>query len=967
MTPQQFVKKWAEINVNEIAAAQSHFLDVCDLVGHPRPYDNPTTQEDFRFEKPAQKTTGSKGRADAFYKGKFVWEYKGAHANLDKAYEQVLLYRDALGNPPLLIVSDTQRIIIHTNYTNTIREKYVIELSELLLPAKLALLKACFARADEIERVFKPTRTQELVTKANANTFVAVANELKQWNPDEPPEKVAHFITRILFALFAEDMGLLSDHLFRKTISKLKGNVAGLTTVLRTLFDTMRSGGWFGSDQVPYFNGNLFDDDYIPTLPGGLDELLLNAAYQDWKEIDPTIFGTLFERIIDPATRAPLGAHYTSKADILLIVEPVLMQPLRREWEALRPKTKRLARRDKAAAHALLRDFSSKIAATKVLDPACGSGNFLYVALQALLSLQKEVIVHARRNELGDIPLTVSPHQLYGIEINPYAHELAQIVIWIGYLQWRDDNGFSDVQEPLLQPLDQIERKDAILAYDADGNPVEPVWPSADVIIGNPPFLGAKKVASNLGVGYIADVRSVFEDSLPSFTDLVTYWFERARNQVELGLARRVGLIATNSIGMGTNLPVLKNIKASGDIFLAWDDKAWVLDGAAVRVAIVGFDDGTEKTRKLNGSTVQSINADLTAGINLTLATTLLENSNLAFIGTQKSGSFDIEEAVARKWLSETNSSGVDNADVVLPWVNGSDVVRRPRNKFVIYFDESLSEETARKYVLPFEHTRTVVKSERKAKHFAGYPHWLHWRPRPAFRAALKGKSRYIITPRVSKHRVFAWLGANVIHDSATVGIASESDYFFGVLHSKLHEMWALRLGTWLGKGNDPRYTLTTTFETFPFPWPPGTEPSEADDPNVADIADVARELVAWRQTWLHPLKNGDGIDPAYEKRLKKRTLTNLYNALQHYRAARAAGETHTVAFKNGWKKAVRSDITIPQIIDLHDIHTALDHAVLDCYGWPHDLTDEQILERLLALNLERAAAQEEKNFVTPY
>ncbi len=954
MTPEQFVKKWSAIGVNELAAAQSHFLDVCDLVGHPHPYDNPETQHDFRFEKPAAKPSGKKGRADAFYKGKFVWEYKGAHADLDKAYEQVLLYRDALFNPPLLIVSDTQRIIIHTNYTNTIRKQHVIELADLLKSDKLALLKSCFAHKDEIDRVFKPTRTQELVTAANANTFIAVADELKAWNKHdlaETPEKIAHFIVRILFALFAEDMELLPENLFRQTVSRALGKPDELTALLRQLFHTMRDGGWFGFFRVPHFNGDLFDDDYIPKLPGGIGKLLVEVARQDWKEIDPTIFGTLFERIIDPATRAPLGAHYTSKADILLIVEPVLMQPLRREWEALRPKTKRLAKKDPAAAHALLADFAAKIAAVKVLDPACGSGNFLYIALQALLTLQKAVIVHARRNDLPDIRLTVSPAQLYGIEINPYAHELAQITIWIGYIQWRNENGFSIVHEPILQPLNQIERKDAILAYDADGNPVEPEWPSADVIIGNPPFLGTRNRQNKLPQTYVQHIGAIYSKRIPGDSDLVCYWFEKSREQLEMGKCDVVGLLATNSIRGGLNRRVLERIKETGDIFWAWSDRDWILDGASVRVSMIGFDRGQKKQIKLNGEIVTTINSDLTSNVDITSSHRLQENFDISFQGIAKAGAFDIPQSNATRMIE----LDPNNAQVLRPLVNAREFVNRPRYVWIIDFQEMPMSE-ASTYHAPFAHVIENVRpkrqtnSERKRRE----KWWIHGRSRPQMREAITLLSRYIATPNVSKHRIFAWLPVQTLPDGTLYIFAREDDYFLGVLHSKLHEMWALGLGTWLGKGNDPRYTSTTTFETFPFPWSPSTEPSEEDDDRVAAVADAARELVAFRQAWLNPPAPQGAIDVAYEKRLKRRTLTNLYNALQHYRAARAAGETHTVAFKSGWKNAVRSDITIPQVIDLHDIHTALDHAVLDCYGWLHNLTDEQILERLLALNLER-------------
>lgn len=220
-------------------------------------------------------------------------------------------------------------------------------------------------------------------------------------------------------------------------------------------------------------------------------------------------------------------------------------------------------------------------------------------------------------------------------------------------------------------------------------------------------------------------------------------------------------------------------------------------------------------------------------------------------------------------------------------------------------------------------------------------------------RQALDALKRFIVTPRVSKHRIFVWAEPEILANDGTIVFAREDDYFFGVLHSRPHEIWALRLGTWLGKGNDPRYTPTTTFETFPFPWPPGAEPAEAADPRVQAIAHWARALVSWRETWLNPPPPAAGtIDVAYQKMLNQRTLTNLYNGLQYYRQTVQSGQ---LFLQSEFDKVTRHSISRAQIEELHDIHTGLDTAVLNAYGWPPTLTDEQILERLLALNLARA------------
>ncbi len=963
MTPAEFVAKWSNLKnrLNELAAAQSHFNDVCALVGHPPPYADEIDSDTFRFEKSAEKPDGNKGRADVFYHRHFVWEYKGYHGNLDRAYQQVQRYREALDNPPLLIVCDLETIRIHTNFTNYPSRRTEITLTDLATqPEKLAELKMCFAHPDDITAFFRPERTQEYITQATAQTFVKVVDDLKAFDKDEtPPEKFAHFLVQLLFCLFVEDMGLLPNSLFSNLLAYQPSSIEPqyqFAGHLADLFDRMRSGGRYGYYQILNFNGTLFDDAFVPPLPSNLAKTLLHAARQDWSGIEPSIFGTLFERVIDKQKRAQLGAHYTSKEDILLVVNPVLMEPLRRDWDVVRRRADRALRKgDIDMAHRLLSDFSAEIANTTVLDPACGSGNFLYVALHQLLDMQKEVIVHAERSGLPAIPLTVTPRQLYGIEINPYAHELAQVTIWIGYIQWRIENGFTELGEPILQPLNQIERKDAILAYGAEGESAEATWPSTTVIVGNPPFLGGNKIRKELGNEYVDTLFEAYKD-MPSFSDLVCYWFERGRVKLTRGETVRVGFVATNSISGGVNKRVLERIKHEGDIFFAWVDRPWMLEGAAVHISIIGFDAGNEPSRRLNGHKVTQINPDLTSfNFYISGAKKLPDMQGVSFMGPSAKGSFDIDKEEAERMLGASNPTGVQNSDVVRPVMSATDLVKAPRNKYTIDFNMMTQEQAAR-YQLPFAYVQSVVYPTRKNKRGALKERWWQYgRPRVEMRHALAGKTRFVVTPGVAKHRIFVWQSIDVLCNQGTVIFAREDDYFFGVLHSRVHETWSLHKGTSLE--DRPRYTSTTAFETFAFPWRLGNEPSEAENEDVAEIAESARELVAFRQAWLHPPIPESGIDVAYKRRIKRRTLTNMYNALEHYRAALADGTRYNAAFKLGWKKIVNCDFTLAQAQTLHDIHTELDKAVLRAYGWSATLEDEEILENLLALNIERASA----------
>lgn len=957
MTPKEFVEKWSKIQQKETSIAQSHFNDVCRLVGHPVPTIYDPSGENFSFELKTIKPEGSRGFADVFFKGHFIWEYKGSHKELDKAYRQLQLYRESLQNPPLLITSDIHNIIVHTNFNNYPTVKHTITFDDILSGNGIEKLGWAFFSPDK----FKPEKTRQHITQATANSLLEIADQMKKHRDTlaeetYSDEQLAHFLVQLLFVFFIEDMKLLVDGVFGKIVQVNRDQISNLQPILRNLFTDMQNGGFFGPWEIRHFNGTLFQNAYVPVIPQNLGEPLLLASEQDWSQIDPSIFGTLFERVIDEGKRGQLGAHYTSQDDIMLIVEPVLMEPLKHKWDEVRRKAARL---ENGAAWQPLADFSAEIGNTRVLDPACGSGNFLYVALRQLLDLQKEVIAYAAKRGLPLIELTVNPKQLYGIEINPYAHELAQITAWIGYLQWRNENGFGEIDDPILRQLNNIKRMDAILAYDDDGNPVEPEWPAADIIIGNPPFLGTKMMRTELNDAYVDKVQELYADRIPKDVDLVCYWFEKARAEIVNQPTMRCGLLATNSIRGGSNREVLKRIKDSGDIFMAWSDRPWVLEGAAVRVSMVGFDAGVQQHYTLNGQKTAHVNADLTGMSDLTQAEPLLENKNIAFMGDTKQGPFDIDWQTAKKMLDAAgNPNGRSNSDVVRPWFNGMDVVRRSRNMWIIDFGTNMTEEDASQYLKPFAYVKKHVKPARKKNKRSWYRDewWLHYAPRVTLRKSIRPFEKYIATARLAKHRLFVWLDVEIIPDSQLIVFARDDDYFFGMLHSHLHEIWSLRQGSWLGQGNDPRYTPTTTFETFPFPWLPGQEPSEEDE-RVAEIAYWARALVKWRQAWLNPPRNGmnGGIDTVYEKMLKKRTLTNLYNGLVYYRETVKVGQLFDRAV---FDNLTRNAVTRAEIQELDDIHNGLDTAVLDAYGWPQELSDEAILMRLLALNGERAAAQ---------
>ncbi|MDP2673514.1 MAG: class I SAM-dependent DNA methyltransferase [Dehalococcoidia bacterium] len=949
LTPPEFVRKWVASKGGERAVAQEHFIDLCRLLGEATPSEADPSGDLYAFEKGARRPDGE-GFADVWLKDHFAWEYKGKRKDLTAAYKQVSDYREALGNPPLLIVCDIDRFEVHTNWTNT--EKWVyhfantdllsdtpVDVSTASGPAEdaprltaLQVLKALFENPDNL----KPRKTTDQITQEAARLFGTISDELRKWKVDDM--RIARFITRMLFCMFATDVGLLPRETFSEVVNvhKSRGDNEAFRRHLSELFRVMNGGGEFLMHQIPHFNGRLFEDDDVPDKITTQEIITLAKLDSlNWADVEPSIFGTLFERILDPAQRTMLGAHYTSRADMELIVEPVLMAPLRRDWEEVKKAADdylysagtRGTDEDSQRRHvrSLLSGFHTRLATTRVLDPACGSGNFLYVALALLKALEKEVIAFAALHEITDIHPRVHPRQLHGIELSQYAVELASIVIWIGYLQWKHRNAMPfDDEEPILEPLDQIHLMNAIVDCSDSDHPKEPQWPEVDVVVGNPPFLGGKLLRHGLGDDYVERLFAVWDGRVARESDLCCYWFEKARGAIEAGRAKRAGLLATQGIRGGANRRVLKRIKETGDIFYAQADRKWIQDGVAVRVSMVGFDDGSETRRLLNETPdddpagalaralpVEGIGANLTHASATIQARRLKENLGISFMGITKVGPFDIPGDVARRLLRVPNPDGCSNADVIRPWVHGRDLNQKRRDWWIIDFPPGTTLDEAALYEAPFEYLARHVKPARlRGKRKSDAENWwIHHRPRPAMRAALSGLSRYVATSMVSKHRLFVWLPAGTLAENLVIAFARDDDYFFGVLHSRVHRVWALAEGTQLE--SRPRYTPTTCFETFPFP-NATKEQSEA-------IAQAAGELNRLREGWLNPAPV-DGL-PLAESELKKRTLTNLYNE------------------RPTW---------------LVNAHVALDAAVLAAYGWPADISDAEILSRLLALNFER-------------
>ena len=1064
MTPAEFIAKWGPggpaYALNEEQGAQSHFLDLCELLDVPKP----GSADDYLFERRSLQLGEARGYADVFYRDHFAWENKAPGKNLDAALRQLQQYSLALSNPPLLVVCDRLVIRIHTQFNGHPSETHTVRLDQLDQPGARELLRRLWTAPES----FRPRATNRDITEAAAKSFATLAEQLRARGPTEADARrahadtVAHFLTQCLFCFFAEDVGLLPGRMFERLVSNRQLTAERLTAGLAQLFTTMQTGGLYGPDDIPWFNGGLFARIDVPRLEIVDITELRNAAALNWSAIDVSIFGTLFERGLDPAKRSQLGAHYTDPATINRIVEPVVTRPLLQKWElaaldlqALAAKIKKHGDAAHRKAHARFVQWLEELRAFRILDPACGSGNFLFMGLKALKDV--ELLTITRAADLGldrEQDLVTGPHNVLGIELNEYAAELARVSIWIGEIQWRIAHGYPPKTNPVLEPLEQIECRDALLEFlvvspvqDGSGQAVnnpgartptaaslsvrpEPVegllpdsaglrqaqperlvareaaWPKADVVIGNPPFLGGSKKRRELGDQVFSSLSNVYRGSVPPAADLVCYWFHKARQQMVNSNLLAAGFVATNSIRGGANRVVLDAIANDFEIFEAWSDEPWVNEGASVRVSLVCFSlRSAEAEKRLNGEVVSKINADLTGsaaeGYDLTTATVIVENGASCFQGSQKIGDFDIAGDIARHWLRQPNPHNESNSAVLFPYWNGLDVTRRPRDVWIVDFGVVMGVDGASLFERPYEHVRSNVYPTRKdnpravrAKNW-----WRHGDPQPAMRRAVASLDRYIATPHVSKHRIMVFSPQPVLADKMLIVTARADDTTFGILHSRFHELWSLRMGTSLE--DRPRYTPTTCFETFPFPAGltpadtahqrtetlasgaqipadlpatmalPAVAPPADSKPNhppalagqapaahqtiatrdaAIAIAEAAHRLDTLRQNWLNPpewtqrvpevvplgmaespypdrIEPRPGLSEADAKALQKRTLTNLYNQ------------------RPAW---------------LAQAHEALDAAVAAAYGWADytpAMTDDDILRRLLALNLERAGA----------
>lgn len=1009
-----FIDQWSKSSGAERANFQSFAKDLCNLLGVPEPEpavgDPSVDRYVFEYGVKFKEADGSEssGRVDLYKKDAFVLEAKqsrlegrpkavpgqkdlfvtdtkpqgrrsanrGWDVLMMNARRQAEGYAKALpvghGWPPFILVCDVGHCIeVYADFSGQgknyaqfpDRQGFRIFLEDLRKEEIRERLKLIWTDPQALD----PTREAAKVTRKIAARLAQVSKALEQQGHD--PEQVSLFLMRCVFTMFAEDVELLPKDSFTTLLAKCAEDPKKFAPMVEQLWQAMDKGefAYAIERKVPRFNGHLFAE--AKSIPLDKEEIgeLLAAATADWRAVEPAIFGTLLEQALDKDERRRLGAHYTPRSYVERLVVATIMEPLRTEWAQVQATAERLKDEKRAKdALAVVKRFQDRLCKIRVLDPACGTGNFLYVSMELMKRLEGEVL-ESLLDLGGEEALssleghTVDPRQFLGLEINPRAAAIAELVIWLGYLQWHFRTRGGAPSEPILRDFKNIEVKDAVLTWDGwpvplvvDGketfpNARRPGWPEADFIVGNPPFIGGKDIRERCGAGYTEALWAVHKH-ISEAVDYVMYWWDRAAALVAKGKVDRLGLVTTNSITQVFSRRVVAkhlNAKKPISLVMAIPDHPWTKatpEAAAVRIAMTvgeaGRRDGVLREvvseaalgtdQPEIGFTEQfgRINADLSIGIDLTSTEKLRANAGLSARGVVLHGSGFIVTPKEAEHLGLGRRAGVDN--LIRPYRNGRDLTALPRGVLVIDLFGLEAKEVRQRFPEVYQHVLESVKPERDTNRraYRREKWWLFGENIPELRKALAPLRRYIVTVETAKHRFFQFLDGEILPDNMLVCMALEDAFSLGVLSSNIHTTWALRAGGWLGVGNDPRYSKSRCFEPFPFP--------DCSEEIQEKIRAVAEELDAHRKTRQaeHP----------------KLTLTQMYNVLEKLRADEPLDEDDERIKDDGL------------VLILKELHERLDHLVFQAYGWPDDFTDQQILERLVALNQERAAEEKQGN-----
>ncbi|MEX6724744.1 class I SAM-dependent DNA methyltransferase [Parapedomonas caeni] len=1053
---EQFIADWRDTGGSELANTQSFINGLCRLLGVEPPAGSRVndSHNDYVFERRVFQDNGdgtrSFGRIDCYKRDAFILEAKqGSEADraaadrgeddLDlfgqtasarlkrgtarrgtagwaqamvQARGQAERYAKALpvdhGWPPFLLVADIGYCIeVYADFTGTgkayaqfpDRARYRIMLEDLRHQDVRDRLRAIWTDPKSLD----PTARAARVTRDIADLLATVARRIEQRGYNA--ETTSGFLMRVLFTLFAEDSGLIPEKSFTTLLKNQRAHPEHLEHQLSALWAAMDKGAFSPALGVPLkqFNGYLFKDRTAIPLDARELEVLIQAGEHLWTEVEPAIFGTLLERALNPRERAKLGAHYTPRAYVERLIGPAIMEPLRADWDGVRAAATTLIADGKAAeARAHVEAFHTRLAQTKVLDPACGTGNFLYVAMARMKELEGEVL--DLLIELGHDQYvaeltghTITPENFLGIEINPRAAAIAQLVLWIGYLQWhfRVHGADRAPPEPILRDVRTIENRDALIAFDdrvlerdAAGRPVsrwdgetmkphpvtgKPVpdedarvevwryvkpraatWPKADFIVGNPPFIGGKDVRDRLGDGYFEALFATTD--VPESADFVMHWWDKAATAVRAGGTRRFGFVTTNSITQTFSRRVVArhlDAKDSVAILFAIPNHPWVdgKDGAAVRIAMTVAEKGkregqlwtvADESRApdhlVYTERVGQISANLRIGADVTATVALKANRGLAHQGVKLHGDGFIvtaeQAAVLGPGAAATRiRTGTDDGDTVI-------------------FDYRNGRDlAARPRGLRVIDLYGLSEAQVRDRYPAVYQHVLATvKPHRDHNNRASYRDNWWLFGEQRSELRKALRGVN--RYIATVRTQRQRSFVFMDL-SVIPESRLVAIA------DDDAFTLGVLSSHFHLQWilAWGARLGMGDDPNYnnsecfdpfpfpADVAEPLKDRIRAEAEAL------DGLRKRVLAQHDDLTLTRLYNVLEALREGRALTGAERDIHDRGLVTLIRQH------------HDAIDALVAEAYGWADDwnrgdLADEDILTRLVALNRDRAAEE---------
>lgn len=972
----EFISRWSKNTGGAERANYALFLtELCAALNldNPEPASADTNRNDYVFERAVRRRDGSGGRIDLYKRGCFVLEAKQSrqrrvtlagtpnekfvevqgelelgHAqgrrSANKSWDVLMLnareqaegYARDLpqdhGWPPFVIVCDVGHCFeIFADFLRMgkydqfpDRMHFRIYLEDLRNPDTQALLRHIWTDPQALN----PTARAERATRALAGNLAAVSTALEARN--EKPDDVAAFLMRCLFTMFAEDMALLPKDSFKKLLSDCVENPTTFRPMVGDLWKSMAAGGFAVSIRaaVKRFNGYLFKNALVLDLLPAEIALLKHAADAVWTDVEPAIFGTLLARALSPKDKGKLGAYFTPRAYVERLVTATVIDPLREDWRhALAAAEERRIAKDQKGAVEVLQKYHDRLCEVRVLDPACGTGNFLYVSLELMKRLEGEVL-EAVSSLGGQVALrglethSVGPKQFIGIEINPRAAEIAELVLWIGYLQWHFRTRGGDPSEPIIKEFKNVHKIDAVLNYDRakptvdaagrpvrrwDGehkklnpvsrrmvpdldhtvpvihyiNPAIPAWPEAEFIVGNPPFIGTRRLKERQGEEYVAAVRDTHREVVRT-ADYVMYWYFMAADQVANGKARRCGLITTNSIVQDYSRPVLEYF-ITGDaprtkLAYAVTNHPWIdeADGAAVRVAMTVHTSVEDPVRPIVGEvmgvgwgdtivehTVAQITSNLRNLPNVLAAGALRANLAMCSQGViPANNGFKIFSAVDADVLKAQEQV---EPTMVKPYIIGNDLNDRFAQKWIVdAFDMSETDLLNNRSAI-HHHLKKHVYEERMQNPRPAYKKywWLFAEPRRRLRKSFVGLTRFIATPYTAQHRTFQFWPTSYVPDAMVYCIPSGDAALLGVLSSSVHLTWCRCASGTLE--TRPRYNSNRTFYPFPFP-----TPEEEVRKELTKAAEALDKFRKERQS-AHP----------------ELTLTAMYNVLEKVRTGR--------------------------------------------------------------------------------